>query len=54
MENKDNTFCACGYYMVNGRCSRKYPVKACKGEQIDKRIKYSGATRRMKGAYEDY
>ena len=35
-------YCPCGRPIINNKCSRKKPVKACKGEQAEKRPRYSG------------
>lgn len=36
-------FCRCGLLLdINGKCSRKNPIKQCNGEVINKRKKYSG------------
>ena len=34
--------CPCGALLINNKCSRRHSVKACKGEQAEKRPRYSG------------
>ena len=40
-----NTWCPCGRPIINGKCSRKHPIKACKGGQAEKRPKYRGRSK---------
>ena len=38
----DINWCPCGRLIVNEKCTRKYPIKACKGEVMKKRKRYAG------------
>ena len=41
-----DVFCNCGMILnFSGKCTRKYPIKACKGGQAEKRPKYRGKSK---------
>ena len=44
--------CPCGMPLLDGKCTRKKLTNKCKGVKIEHKAKYSGFSRRIKGAYE--
>lgn len=41
----DLEYCGCGMPIVNNKCSRHHPIKACKGEQTERKPKFSGRSK---------
>jgi len=47
------SFCACGMPLKNGKCTRKPPVRACRGVELPKRGRFSGKSKTPFGRYEE-
>ena len=47
-------FCNCGMILnFSGKCTRKYPIKACNGEVMNKRDRFSGKSKSI-NKFNDY